>query len=87
MEKVKVDLCMGSSCFSRGNSQALANLEAYIDEFHLQDKIELVGHLCMDNCNKGPNILIDGVEFSGLNPDCVVDLVAHALEKKMEADK
>ncbi|MCH3917765.1 MAG: NAD(P)H-dependent oxidoreductase subunit E [Spirochaetia bacterium] len=84
MDKVHVDLCMGSSCFARGNSQALANLESYIKENHLEDKVELVGHLCMNACSSGPNVRIDGMNYCGLNPDCVVDLVAQALEKHKE---
>jgi NADH:ubiquinone oxidoreductase subunit E len=38
-----VELCLGSSCFARGNSQALSMLEAYIKEHHLEDKVRLVG--------------------------------------------
>lgn len=82
MEKVTVELCMGSSCFARGNSQALTNLENYISENQLEDRVELIGHLCLSACAKGPNIKVGDVSYSGVNPDCVVDLLADALSKE-----
>lgn len=81
MNKVKVELCMGSSCFARGNSQALTNIENYIQENKLEEYIELEGHLCLGNCKNGPNIKINGQSFEGLNPDCLVDLVERELNK------
>jgi NADH:ubiquinone oxidoreductase subunit E len=82
MRKVKVELCMGSSCFARGNSQALANLESYIAEHHLEDRVELIGHLCLGSCAQGPNIKVDGVPYSGIHSECVVDLLVEALDKQ-----
>ncbi|MCK9190511.1 MAG: NAD(P)H-dependent oxidoreductase subunit E [Sphaerochaetaceae bacterium] len=81
MNKVKVELCMGSSCFARGNSKALENIESYIKENHLEDFVELEGHLCLGNCKNGPNIKINGISFEGLDPDCLVDLVERELNK------
>jgi NADH:ubiquinone oxidoreductase subunit E len=81
MEKVTVELCMGSSCFARGNSLALTNLESYISENNLEDRVELIGHLCLGACSKGPNIKVGDVSYSGVDPDCVVDLLVEALNK------
>jgi NADH:ubiquinone oxidoreductase subunit E len=72
---------MGSSCFARGNSKALENIENYISENKLEDYVELVGHLCLANCKNGPNIKINDKSFEGLDPDCLVDLVERELNK------
>jgi NADH:ubiquinone oxidoreductase subunit E len=72
---------MGSSCFARGNSKALENIENYISENNLEEYVELVGHLCLCNCKNGPNIKINGKSFEGLDPDCLVDLVERELNK------
>lgn len=80
MEKISVELCMGSSCFARGNAQSLATLESYIAEHDLFDRVELVGHLCLGACSKGPNIKIGEVTHSGVSSDCVVDLLVEALD-------
>lgn len=81
MEKVRVELCMGSSCFARGNSQILSDIEAYINENDLSDVVELVGHLCLEKCNSGPHIMINGKEYSALSSDCVIDLLKKEIDK------
>ncbi len=79
MEKTTVELCMGSSCFARGNSQALSILENYIAEHHLEDRVDLIGHLCLGACSQGPNIRIGTVQYAGVRPECVIDLLVEAM--------
>lgn len=79
-EKITVELCMGSSCFARGNSEVLQAIENYMSENDLADRVELVGHLCLGKCKGGPNIKIDGTDYSGLGPDEAVAIIAKALE-------
>ena len=79
-EKITVELCMGSSCFARGNSEVLQAIENYMSENDLDGRIELVGHLCLGRCKDGPNIKIDGTDYSGLTPDEAVAIIAKALE-------
>jgi len=80
MERIIVELCMGSSCFARGNAQTLTQLENYIAEKGLGDRVELVGHLCLGACSSGPNVKIGDVTHSGISPECVVDLLREALD-------
>ena len=82
MDKINVELCMGSSCFARGNSQALMNLESYIQEHHLEDEVEFEGHLCLNACSDGPNLSIDGVRYQHVDSDVVTDLLEKALAKR-----
>ncbi|MDD3057123.1 MAG: (2Fe-2S) ferredoxin domain-containing protein [Sphaerochaeta sp.] len=80
MEKLVVELCMGSSCFARGNAQTLAALETFLKEEGLGERVELVGHLCLGSCSKGPNLRIGETTYSGLDAACVIDLVRSALK-------
>ena len=80
-DRLVVELCMGSSCFARGNSAALAEIENYIETDSLQDRVELVGHLCLEKCNSGPHIMVGGKSYSGItDPESVIDLIRTALE-------
>ena len=79
-EKVKIELCMGSSCFARGNSGVLQAIEAFIAENNCADRIELEGHLCLGKCNSGPHITINGETYSCLGEDCIIDLIRKELE-------
>jgi len=80
-KKITVELCMGSSCFARGNSSSLSEIESYLEENGLTSQVDLEGHLCLGKCNSGPHIRIDGTEYSAISPDCVIDLIREALEK------
>ena len=85
METMVVELCLGSSCFARGNAKALGYLESYIEKNNLAQHIELTGHLCLGTCSQGPNIRIDGVMHSAVKPEQVVSLVNDALTNRGEA--
>jgi NADH:ubiquinone oxidoreductase subunit E len=51
-------VCLGSSCFARGNSQNLSAIEAYLQGRGLLDCVR--GCLCQDECKLGPNISVCG---------------------------
>ncbi|MDT4762668.1 (2Fe-2S) ferredoxin domain-containing protein [Sphaerochaeta sp. PS] len=87
MEKITVELCMGSSCFARGNAQTLATLERYIADKHLEERVDLIGHLCLGACSKGPNIKIGEITHSGVSSDCVIDLLEAALHSESVQDR
>ena len=79
-DRIKIELCMGSSCFARGNSSVLMAIENFIEENDLSDRIELEGHLCLGSCKSGPHVTIDGKEYSGLTDDKVIALLREMLE-------
>lgn len=55
---IEIKICMGSSCFARGNADNLEFIENYIKENNLDAKVEVYGARCSNNCEKGPNIII-----------------------------
>jgi NADH:ubiquinone oxidoreductase subunit E len=79
MPQHTVKVCMGSSCFARGNLDNLSFLENYIKENNLDTQIELIGALCSNQCSTGPNIYIDDVFYSEVNEEKLKDLLQKAL--------
>ena len=79
-DRIRIELCMGSSCFARGNSSVLMAIENFIEENDLVDRIELEGHLCLGACKSGPHVTIDGKEYSGLSSDQVIGILRKMLE-------
>ncbi|MBD5402915.1 (2Fe-2S) ferredoxin domain-containing protein [bacterium] len=69
MAKYNIKVCMGSSCFARGNFENLNFLEEYIKENNLDADIELTGGLCQEKCASGPNIYINDELYSEVNQD------------------
>lgn len=76
MAKHNIKVCMGSSCFARGNLDNLNFLETYIKENNLEADIELTGALCQEKCSSGPNIYIDDVLYSEINQEKLENLLA-----------
>ncbi len=72
---VEISVCMGSSCFARGNNQNIQIVKDYISQNKLDDKVLLKGNLCEGICKSGPNIKIDGEMHSGVDPNSLVDLL------------
>ena len=62
--KHEIKICMGSSCFARGNDKNLNFIENYITEKGLDAEIELLGSRCENKCATGPNIMIDGQYYN-----------------------
>jgi len=74
-----ITLCLGSSCFSRGNSR---NLEVVKDlAKSLPAPVELGGHLCEGYCKSGPNVTINGKLYHQMDPHAMVALLNHFLPK------
>jgi NADH:ubiquinone oxidoreductase subunit E len=56
-----IELCMGSSCFCRGNRTLAAELKNAIVRRGWTDLVEIKGCLCRDACSTGPHVRINGV--------------------------
>ena len=67
--RIEMQICLGSSCFSRGNRDVVAYIRDYLKKNHLEDRIIFKGARCMNLCNNGPNLkindrIIEGVTLS-----------------------
>lgn len=65
---VDVVVCLGSSCFARGNAQNLAVVEAYLLSHGMQKPVRMTGCLCQDECKRGPNLIVRGEHLHEMTP-------------------
>jgi len=72
---VKVIICMGSSCFARGNEQNLKVIEEFMKNNGIDGRIELSGSCCEGNCSEGPNIIIDGKTYRRMETGALIDIL------------
>ena len=75
MRKVEIVVCMGSSCFARGNDRNLKVLQAFLKRRELEDKVFIRGSRCEGQCLVGPNLTIEGKTFSRVTPEDLRDLL------------
>lgn len=76
-----ITLCMGSSCFSKGNNINAESIELFLLEHKLSAVVEVRGCLCEGHCRNGPNVRINDELFQGIEPEMLFDLLLHKLCK------
>lgn len=78
----EIKVCMGSSCFARGNADNLELIEKYIKEFNLDAKVELFGARCENECEKGPHIFVDGKKYSEITLEQVEQIMKEIVDNE-----
>lgn len=64
--RIEMQICLGSSCFSRGNKEVVAFIKDYLKSNHLEDRVVFKGARCMGLCSNGPNLRINGEAVEGV---------------------
>jgi NADH:ubiquinone oxidoreductase subunit E len=59
-EKTCITVCLGSSCFTRGNDEHLPQIQEWLARKGVADDVTLKGSRCEGMCMRGPNLKIDG---------------------------
>ncbi len=77
MAKPKITICIGSSCFSRGNERNVEVVQKFLDENNLKDEVdvELEGSLCKGRCADGPIILVDDKVYTKVDSGVMLDIM------------
>lgn len=76
-QRPTITICMGSSCFARGNEKNVALCEKFLAARGLRDDVdvELGAALCTGNCAQGPIVIINGKVHTGVDPLVMQDLL------------
>ena len=80
MSKIKeVVICLGSSCFARGNKKLLKIIQTYIKENHLESNVKFKGNHCFEKCNKGPVLKVDENYYEQLTESKLLEILKKEL--------
>jgi NADH:ubiquinone oxidoreductase subunit E len=71
----EIVICLGSSCFARGNCDHLATIKEYLEKHSLIASVPLSGLLCQDQCKVGPNVTIGGESHHEVSSDRLIELL------------
>jgi len=74
-QKVDIQICLGSSCFSRGNKQLVKIIDQYLTDNNLRHLVHFHGAHCFSSCDKGPLLHIDGKEYNQMTEEKVIGLL------------
>ena len=80
----KITICMGSSCFARGNEKNVALCEEVLAERGLRDDVdvELGASLCTGNCANGPVVVVDGKTYTNVDRGVMRDILERVVGGK-----
>ena len=70
-----ITICLGSSCFSRGNRHTLELIKSYLKEHGLEDKVFFRGDLCDGLCEHGPILKIDGEVYKHVTSENIFEIL------------
>ncbi len=65
----EIVICMGSSCFSRGNKIALGIIRNYLRENSLEVEITFRGAHCLGICEQGPVLILNDKSYRKVVPE------------------
>jgi len=74
-----ITVCMGSSCFGKGNSANADYITRFIEEHDLEDSVEVTGCLCSNACARGPNIKINDKLISDVSEQTITEIIVKEL--------
>ncbi|PKP37431.1 MAG: electron transport complex protein RnfG [Bacteroidetes bacterium HGW-Bacteroidetes-15] len=79
---IEVVICLGSSCFSRGNKNLLKVITQYIKDNNIQDRINFHGGHCFGSCADGPILKVNDTLYTGVDEQKVVEILSNTFEIK-----
>ena len=79
-EAVEIVVCLGSSCFARGNSENLDLLKKHVNGQGGRANVRLTGCLCQDQCKQSPNLTVGGESYHGVTPAMVGELLGQLVK-------
>ncbi len=79
---IEIRICMGSSCYSRGNLKVKEIIEGFVQSRGLEERVDFRGELCCGRCGEGPNLTLDGQEYSQVDEGVIWDILEEKFGKE-----
>lgn len=79
LAKKEIKICMGSSCFSRGNRLTLQVIQGYLKDHHLDNEVILKGNHCFGDCSEGPLVKIGSKIYKHVHSDSILEILEDEL--------
>lgn len=80
INKAIIQVCLGSSCFSRGSKELIREIKKFIIKKRLEDKVFFSGDHCFDRCSEGLNVRINGKIFQHVNTENIIRILEEELK-------
>ena len=68
-------ICLGSSCFARGNKIILETIQQYIKDNQLDSRVKFRGNHCFGKCINGPVLKIGENIYEQVSEDNLIEIL------------
>lgn len=75
MLRKEIRICLGSSCFSRGNKHVLQLIQQFLKDHNLERDVILKGHHCFSDCSSGPVMEVGARVYEHVTKENVLDIL------------
>lgn len=79
-DKISVSICVGTNCYMKGSQDIAKKLVHYLEENNLEDKVAVKATFCLEKCNKGPSVVVNGSVLEKATFEKVLNTVKFQLE-------
>lgn len=76
--KVPVRVCIGTACHLRGAQDLLKDVLRYVEKEGLADRFEIKATFCMESCDRGPTVRVNGHVLRKATFEMIRDRLASA---------
>lgn len=81
-DKTKVSVCLGTNCYLKGSQEVLSAVLRHSQEAGLENRLDVRAAFCLEECEHGPNVIIDGEHIQ----ECTVDKTMALLDSRIESE-
>lgn len=74
-QRIEIVICLGSSCFSRGNKATVRLIDDWLKQHGLRDKVNYRGNHCFASCDKGPVLKVAGTEYFHVTGEKAIEIL------------
>jgi len=74
-DKTKVSVCLGTNCYLKGSQEVLNCVLHHAQETGLENRIDVRAAFCLEECEHGPNTVIDGEHIHNCTPDSTIEIL------------
>lgn len=74
-------ICLGSSCFARGNKEIVQLIRKFLEEHELNRKVNFRGKHCFGHCENGPNLMINNRQVEHVSMENIESILTEAFLK------
>ena len=71
----EIVICLGSSCFARGNKETVQIIREFLKENELTAQVNFKGNHCFANCQDGPVIKINNKVYHKITTNNVLSIL------------